>query len=130
MMRPDERRSLMTLVGDVITDVTELFQTEIRLIRAEISDNASRFASNAAMLAAGSIAGMAALFLLLLGMVAWLAEAGLPERWGYLIVGVIVAGLAAGLLAGAIKGLKSQRLVPERSMEQLKADLATLKERV
>jgi uncharacterized membrane-anchored protein YhcB (DUF1043 family) len=67
---------------------------------------------------------------LLQAVVAWLAFAGLPERWGYTIVGVVIGVLAAGLLLKGIDNLKATKVVPERTIEQLKADFATVKEHV
>jgi Putative Actinobacterial Holin-X, holin superfamily III len=126
----EEKRTIATLFTDVIAETTELFRAEIHLIRAEIRQSADRLANSGTLIGVGAIAALAALFLLLQAVVAWLAFAGLPERWGYTIVGVVIGVLAAGLLVKGIDNLKATKVVPERTIEQLKADFATVKEHV
>jgi hypothetical protein len=67
---------------------------------------------------------------LLQAVVSWLVIAGLPEQWGYSIVGILVAGVAAAVLSKGINNLKASKVMPERTLEQLKADFATVKEHV
>jgi len=130
MAYTDDRRSIVNLITDVIADMTALFQTEIRLARAEIDEKVNRIASSGTLIGAGVVAALAALFLLLQAIVSWLVIAGLPQQWAYLIVGICVAALAAGLLMKGINNLKSTRLVPDRTIDQLKADYLTVKEHV
>src|ERR1051326_1272629 len=98
MVHQDDKRSIVNLFADVIGDAVHLFQTEIRLIRAEINEKFGRLANGGTLVAAGASAALAAIFLLLQAIVRWLAVAGLPEEWGYLLVGIVVAAIAAGLL--------------------------------
>ena len=126
----EEKRTIANLFTDVIAETTELFQAEIHLIRTEIRQSVSRVANSGTLIGAGVIAALAALFLLLQAVVAWLAIAGLPEQWGYTIVGVLVGAAAAGLLINGINNLTAAKIMPERTIEQLKADFATVKEHV
>jgi hypothetical protein len=126
----EEKRTIASLFTDVIAETTELFRAEIHLIRAEIRQSADRLAHSGTLIGAGTIAALATLFLLLQAVVAWLAFAGVPERWGYTIVCVVIGVLAAGLLLKGIDNLKVTKVVPERTIEQLKADFATVKEHV
>ena len=126
----EEKRTIVNLFTDVIAETTELFQAEIHLIRTEIRQSVSRVANSGTLIGAGVVAALAALFLLLQAVVAWLAIAGLPEQWGYTIVGVLVGAAAAGLLIKGINNLTAAKIMPERSIEQLKADFATIKEHV
>jgi hypothetical protein len=130
MVHHDDKRTIVNLFADVIGDTVHLFQTEIRLIRAEINDKFARLANGGTLVAAGGLAAVAAVFLLLQDIVRWLAVAGLPDQWGYLIVGVIVALVAVGLLMGGVNRIKSTNLMPDRTLDQLKADFATVKEHV
>jgi hypothetical protein len=126
----EEKRTIANLFTDVIAETTELFRAEIHLIRAEIRQSAGRLANSGTLIGAGAIAALATLFLLLQAVVAWLAFAGIPERWGYTIVCVVIGVFAAGLLLKGIDNLKATKVVPERTIEQLKADFATVKEHV
>jgi hypothetical protein len=130
MVQRDDTRNIVNLITDVIGDAAHLFQTEIRLIRTEINEKIARLANGGTLVAVGAVAGLAAVFLLLQAIVRWLVVAGLPDEWGYLIVGLLVAGLAAALLMKGIHNVKSTNLMPDRTLDQLKADFATVKEHV
>jgi len=130
MAHADEKRTIVNLVADVLDDATHLFQTEIRLIRAEINEKISQVANVGALLAAGVIAGLAAIFLLLQAVVRWLEVAGVPDRWGYLLVGLAVTAIAAALIAKGLNNLKATNLVPDRTLDQIRTDFATVKEHV
>jgi hypothetical protein len=130
MVHQDDKRTIVNLFADVIGDTVHLFQTEIRLIRAEINEKIARLANGGTLIGAGALAAVAAVFLLLQDIVRWLAVAGLPDQWGYLLVGIVVAAIATALLMGGVNRIKSTNLVPDRTLDQLKADLATVKEHV
>jgi hypothetical protein len=130
MVHQDDKRTIVNLFTDVIADTVHLFQTEIRLIRAEINEKIARIANGGTLVAAGALAALAAVFLLLQDIVRWLAVAGLPDQWGYLVVGIVVAAIAGALLVGGINRIKSINLMPDRTLDQLKADFATVKEHV
>jgi hypothetical protein len=130
MAYPEEKRTIVSLFTDVFAETTELFQAEINLVRSEIRQSVGRVANSGTLIGAGAIGALAALFLLLQAVVSWLVIAGLPEQWGYLIVGILVAGVAAAVLSKGINNLKASKVMPERTLEQLKADFATVKEHV
>jgi hypothetical protein len=130
MVQRDDKRTIVNLITDVIDDAAHLFQTEIRLIRVEINEKIARLANGGTLVAIGAVMGVAAVFLLLQASVRWLAVAGLPDQWGYLLVGLVVAGVAAALLMKGINNIKSTNLMPDRTLDQLKADFATVKEHV
>jgi hypothetical protein len=130
MAYPEEKRTIVSLFTDVFAETTELFQAEINLVRSEIRQSVGRVANSGTLIGAGAIGALAALFLLLQAVVSWLVIAGLPERWGYSIVGILVGAVAAGLLSKGINNLKASKVMPERTLEQLKADFATVKEHV
>ena len=107
-----------------------LFQTEIHLVRMELSEKASRLAGSGTMIGAGAVAAIVALILLLQDAVKWLVVAGVPEEWGLLLVGVLVGIIGAALLMKGINDAKTTNLLPERTMHQVRADIATVKEHV
>jgi hypothetical protein len=129
-MRNENGRSLIQLVTDAMNEFATLFRTEIHLLRVELSDKISRIANSGTMIGAGAIAAIIGLVLLLQAAVKWLAIAGLPEEWGLLLVGIVVAILGVVLLMSGINTVKSTTLLPERAMNQVRADIATVKEHV
>ncbi|MFL5259691.1 MAG: phage holin family protein [Hyphomicrobiales bacterium] len=129
-MRNENGRSLVQLVTDAMNEFATLFHTEIHLLRVELSDKMSRIANSGTMIGAGAIAAIIGLVLLLQAAVKWLAVAGLPEEWGLLLVGIVVAILGVVLLMSGINTVKSTTLLPERAMNQVRADIATVKEHV
>ena len=130
MAAHNSTRSLASLFTDLISEVTQLFQTEIRLVRAEMNEKVSRVANSGALIGAGAVVMLPAVFILLLAIVRWLDVAGLPEQWGLLIVGVVVAALGAILLMKGINNLKGSALVPQRTIEQVQADFSVAREHV
>jgi hypothetical protein len=130
MAMHESTRPLTSLFTDTVAEVTHLFQTEIRLVRAELNEKLSRAANSGVLIAAGGVVMIPAVFILLLAIVRWLAVAGLPEQWGLTLVGLAVAGAGAGLLMKGINNLKGSALVPRRSIEQVRADLSMAKEQV
>ena len=130
MAMHESTRPLTSLFTETVAEVTHLFQTEIRLVRAELNEKLSRAANSGVLIAAGGVVMIPAVFILLLAIVRWLAVAGLPEHWGLLVVGLAVAGIGAGVLMKGINNLKGSALVPHRSIEQVRADLSMAKEQV
>jgi hypothetical protein len=115
-------------VAVVINELTLLFQNELRLLRAEADERIKRITSSGGLIAGGAVAALAAVFLLLQSLVLWLAVAGLPEQWGYLAVGIIVAAIAVILVSSGISRLKETSLAPDRTIRQAREDLAAVKE--
>jgi hypothetical protein len=130
MAAHDSTRPLASLFTDLISEVTQLFQSEIRLVRAEMNEKVSRVANSGALIGAGAVVMLPAVFILLLAIVRWLEVAGLSEQWGLLIVGVVVAALGALLLMKGLNNLKGSALVPQRTIEQVQADFSVAREHV
>jgi hypothetical protein len=126
----ESTRPLTSLFTDTVAELTNLFQTEIRLVRAEINEKLSKVANSGVLIGAGAIALLPAVFILLLAIVRWLAAAGLAEQWGLTLVGLVVAALGVVLLMKGIKNLKGSALVPRRTIEQVRADISVAKEQV
>jgi Putative Actinobacterial Holin-X, holin superfamily III len=130
MATHESTRPLGSLFTDVVSEVAHLFQTEIRLVRAEMNEKVSRAASGGTMIGAGAVILLPAVFLLLLAIVRWLAIAGLPEHWGLVLVGAVVAVIGVALLTKGVNNLKGPALVPQRTIEQVRADFSVAKEHV
>ena len=123
-------RSLGTLVSDLAGQITTLLQTEGKLLRAEISEKASKAGAGAVEVMGGAICLLAALMVLLQALVIALANAGLGAGWASLLVGVVVAGVGIFLLRSGSANLDPKELTPERTQGQLKRDVRAVKDQI
>jgi hypothetical protein len=130
MATRDSTRPLISVMTEVVSDLAYLLQTEIRLARAEIGEKLARAANGGAYIGAGAILLLAGLFVLLLAAVRWLEIAGLPDQWGLLLVGGVVVAVGVALAMTGTKNLKGASLVPDRTIEQVRADYMVAKEHV
>lgn len=125
-----DRRSVVDLMTRVVNDVVGLFQTELRLARAELNDKASQIASGGILIGSALVLVIAGLVVTLMGIVRWLAIAGMPEEWGLLLVGLLALALGGILVSLGIRHFKSTNLVPDRSIGQIRADVATVRNHI
>jgi hypothetical protein len=123
-------RSIVGLIADVISDLANLFQTELRLVRVEMNEKFHRLVSGGILIGAGAVAMLAALIILLFAIVRWLEVAGVPQEWGLLIVGLAVAVVGIALLLKGINNFKRTSLVPNRTIHQMRADVSVVREHV
>jgi uncharacterized membrane protein YqjE len=118
------------LVLDAVSQMAGLFRTELRLVRAELNEKVAKAVTAIGLLSGAAVLLLAALLILLEGVVAWLVVAGLQPHWAAFIVGVVVAVVGAGLLFTALSTLKMSNLKPDRTLEQVNKDMAVAKEMV
>jgi uncharacterized membrane protein YqjE len=124
--RPQDA-SLGTLVSDLTTQIPELIRSELRLAQAEVAEKGKRAGIGLGMFSAAGLLGffglavLVATFVLLLDLV-------LPAWAAALIVAAVlfaVAGVAA--LLGKKKVQEAGAPKPERALQGLKHDVATVK---
>lgn len=123
-------RPITSVLTEIISELAFLVQTEIRLAKTEIGEKLSGAASGAGLIGAAAILLLAGLFLVLFGVVRWLAIAGVPEQWGFLIVGAVVLAVGGGMAWKGSSNLKAQALVPKRTIAQVREDISVMKEQV
>src|SRR5215211_2317286 len=126
----ESTRPLTSLFTDTVAELTNLFQTEIRLVRAEINEKLSKVANSGVLIGAGAIVMVPAVFILLLAIVRWLAVAGLPEQWGLTLVGLVIAALGIVRLMRGTKNLKGPALGRRRTRERAGPNIWVEKEQV
>ena len=132
---PNGNESLPTLVSRLGEDVMQLFDSQLALFKVEIREEANYFGRSAALM--GGAAMIASIgFALLNVAVAFavstlFAQANLSQPASYAL-GFVVTG-AFYLIVGAIvlmtikNRLAKQRVVPERTVEELRKDKEWLK---
>lgn len=125
----NDPRSVGTLVGDLIQQATSLMQTEMRLLRSEISDKARTAGSGAAEVLAGGLLLMAALLVLLQALVVALSN-WMGAGWASLLVGVVVAVLGVIFVRRGMANLDPSNLTPDQTTRQFSRDAAVVKEQL
>ena len=121
-------RSLSELFTEMTSDLSTLFRQELDLAKAELRQEASKAGQAAAMIAAAAIFGLLTLILVAFAAAWGLAEV-MPAGWAFLVVGVVVGIVAAVLGAMGRKRLQQVQPRPDMTIETLKEDAQTIKER-
>jgi uncharacterized membrane protein YqjE len=123
----ESERSLGTIIKDLTADLSNLFRSEIALLKLELKDSAAKLGGGAALMAAAlflALIGLAFLFVTItLGMVAL----GMPAWLSSLIVTVVLFIAAGVLVMLGKKKLEGVNFVPTESIDHLRGDLDSLK---
>lgn len=119
--------TLSHALTDVISDITDLAQKELRLAKAEVSEKISMKLGGGIWLGVSAILAFVAFFIMLQALIFLIASYGIPAHWACLMVAGAVAVAAAGAF---FKGRTDAQadLVPARTFQQVKRDIATVKE--
>ena len=127
--RPEQRVGVFDALGVVFSDVSDLFQKEVRLAKAELAENIMVKLRSGVWGAGAGIAGFFSLLFLLEGAVFALASYGLPAYWACLLVAVVMAAVA-GVLIAKCKADAERDIAPERGIRNIKADIKVIKEQL
>jgi VIT1/CCC1 family predicted Fe2+/Mn2+ transporter len=120
--------ALPRALSEVIADVADLIQKEMRLVRTELSEKLSLKIQGGIWMGAAALLGIIAVLVLIEAAVFGLAAAtGLALHWSCLIVAGVLAIAAAAAFAKG-RSDSQEELVPERSLHQVKEDIAAVKE--
>lgn len=138
--RPADPRSVPQLLSDLARELTTLFKKEGQLIRAELSEKATKLGVGIGSAAAGAIVLLVALNVLAAALVVAIARIGADAAdpaiqndgigvgWASLIVGVILAIIGAVLVRKGTSDMTD--LTPERTVNQVSQDANLVKEQV
>jgi len=121
--------SLPEALSDVVSDLAELFQKELRLARAELSSNISTKIRGGIWLGIAGLLGLLALILILGALVAWIVTFGVSLHLAFLIVAAGVAVIAV-LAYYAGRSEAWAEIAPARTMNQVRQDIETAKEQL
>jgi uncharacterized membrane protein YqjE len=121
--------TLTRSLSDVIADLSDLFQKEMRLARAELAAKISTKLEAGMWMGAAGLLGLIALLVLVEALVFGIASFGIALHWSCLIVAVVfAAGAAAAFFRGRANA--QEELAPTRTMNQIKQDIAVTKEKL
>lgn len=124
----EELRSVGGAIGGIADDLRGLAAAESALARAEMQDSMSAVVRLAAFGAAAAVLAVIGVVFVFRTIMAGLDEAGLTQWAAALITALIALALAAGLGLYARKQMADVTLVPRRTMDSLKEDVAWVRE--
>jgi hypothetical protein len=127
--RPQQRVGVFDALGVVLSDVSDLFQKEIQLAKAEVAENIQVKLRSGAWGAGAGVAGFFSILFLLEGVVFALASNVMPVYWACLLVAVVMAAVA-GVLFSKCKADAERDIAPERGIRNVKEDIKVIKEQL
>jgi len=116
-------------LSEVVADLADLFQKELRLAKTEISSKISTKIHAGIWISAATVLAFMAGFIVLQAIIFAIASYGIAMHWSCLIV---AAGLAALAGSAFLKGRADAQedLKPGRTIHQIKRDISTAKEQL
>jgi uncharacterized membrane protein YqjE len=106
----------------MLKEIATLIQTELQLLRAEISEKLTFTAMSAALIGAGALLLMATIVLLLEAAIAGLVAYGLSWPVAILIIAAHTLLGGTGLVWVGFNRLSMARLAPSKTLDQLQKD--------
>jgi uncharacterized membrane protein YqjE len=121
-----EQPGIGELIGEITSDLSQLFRQEVELAKAEVREEAKKAGKAGGMLGGAAMAAYLVIVLLSFALVFALGEV-MPLGWAALIVAVLWAIVGAVLYSAGRKQLKKVDPVPHRTAETLKEDAQWLR---
>lgn len=130
-MAPEGLRNstLTRALSDVLADLADLFQKELRLARAELSAKLQTKLRAGIWLTAAAVLGLVTSILLIQALVIWIANRGISLHASCLIVAAATAA-AAALAYYMGRADAREELIPERTVRQFNRDMEKTKEQL
>ena len=123
----ERERSLGTIIKELTADLSNLFRSEIALLKLELKESATKLGGGAALLAAALFLALIGLAFLFVTITLGLVALGIPAWLSALIVTLVLFGAAAVLALMGKKKLESVNFVPNDSIDHIRGDLDALK---
>ena len=122
----ETERSLGTIIKDLTADLSNLFRSEIALLKLELKESAAKLGGGAAMMAGALFLGLFGLAFLFVTITLGLVALGVPAWVSSLIVTVVLFVAAGVLVMLGKKKLSGVNFVPSESIEHIRGDIDTL----
>lgn len=119
--------ALPRALADAIADGIDLFQKELRLARAEITEKFATKLKAGTYIAIAALLGFVVVMVLVEAAIFALAARGIALHWACLIVAAVLA-VAAGAIFALGRADAKESVSPDRTIAQIKQDIATAKE--
>jgi Putative Actinobacterial Holin-X, holin superfamily III len=124
-----KNQALPRALSDVVADLADLFQKELRLAKAELSEKLSIKAWAGVWMAAAAFFALLAVILVVQAAVFAVATFGFAMHWSCLIVATVLAAVGAAAFAKG-RADAAEDLTPNRTIHQVKQDIAIAKEQL
>ena len=124
-----KNQALPRALSDVVADLADLFQKEMRLAKAELSEKLSIKAWAGVWMAAAAFFALLAVILIVQAAVFAVATFGFAMHWSCLIVAAVLAAVGAAAFAKG-RADAAEDLTPNRTIHQVKQDIAIAKEQL
>ena len=122
--------ALPRALSDVVADIADLFQKELRLARVELSTKLSMKLRAGVWMAIAAALGIVALVLVVQALVLGLAASlEIALHWSCLIVAAMF-GILAVAVYGKAQADNREDLTPNRTIRQVKRDIEEVKEQL
>jgi uncharacterized membrane protein YqjE len=119
-------KSLGELVGEMSSELSDLFRKEVELAKVEVKEEVSRAGKAGGMLGGGALCGYLALLFVSFAA-AWLLDSWMHPALAFLIVAALYGVVAFVLLQRGRREMREVRPVPQQTVETLKEDVAWAK---
>lgn len=119
--------SIAGLLQEIVGNVQGIIRSEVRLVKAEVKEDATSMGKAAGMLVAGGVLGIYALGILLLFLV-YVLEGPVPDWAAALIVGLLVAAIAGILVKIGLDRVKRVNPAPDKTIDSVKEDIQWVKQ--
>ena len=123
----DSERSLGTIIKDLTADLSNLFRSEIALLKLEIKESVTKLGTGGAMLGAALFLGLFGLAFMFVTITLGLVALGVPAWLSSLIVTIVLFAAAGVLVMMGKKKLQGVNFVPSESIDHIKDDIDALK---
>jgi len=121
-MAGESSRSIADVLQDILGNVQAIIRSEVRLAKAEVAEEATKVSRAAGMMAAGVVAAVYTIWLLLLTIL--FALATVMPTWGAALLLFVIMGIATGiLLTAGKKRFKTVHTTPEKTIETMKENV-------
>ena len=125
-----QERSVGELFGQLTQDLSLLVRQETQLAKTEIQEKISRASRDLVSLATGGVVALVGGLALTAAVILLLVDPVGLEPWlAALLVGALLAGGGYVMLRGGLRDLKALDPAPRRTVESIKEDIQSVKER-
>ena len=115
-------RTVTSLLKDIVGNVQQIIRAEVRLAKAEVTEELTKARRGVVLLVIGTLFGVMALALLLLGAVYLLSH--FVQPWvAAVLVGVGAGVIGGGLIAVGVQQLKLVTLPPPRTVTSVQENI-------
>ncbi len=123
---PYEDRTFTDLFQGIVQKVQEIIRSEVRLARAEVTQEAKKTASASLVFGAGAVLAFYSVGVLLLAGIYGLS-AVVPPWAAALVIWAVVSGIAAILLISGRARFRQVHAKPEATIQSVKENVQWLK---